>query len=183
MKSSSSKSQLRTTLKSKLAAISPAQRAVLSAQTVQHALASDQYQAAKTILAYASLTSELDLDGLITQALIDGKRVCIPQIDWDTKAMKPVEIRNLDEDLAVGRYGVRVPRRGCLMVEPDELDLILIPGLGFDSAMNRLGRGAGFYDRMIAGLCSPRPPMVGVCFGCQIIEKSPPKHMISRWTG
>jgi len=168
-----SKPVLRSTLKAGLGGISTQSRTELSAQLCEQVLASRMYGAARTILCYASLPNEIDLDPLITHALGDGKRVCVPMIDWERKSMWAAEIHNLDTDLVVGRYGVRTPVDGCLLVEPDDIDLILIPGLGFDRDLNRLGRGAGFYDRMIAGLSQPRPPLVGVCFASQIIAKVP----------
>lgn len=93
--------------------------------------------------------------------------------------MQPAVIENLDTDLETGRYGVRSPRDRCPLVEPQNIDLILVPGLGFDRDLNRLGRGAGFYDRMIEslietlGTASTRPVLVGVCFNCQIVERVP----------
>tara|TARA_R110002072_G_scaffold150953_4_gene299873 strand:+ start:99491 stop:100078 length:588 start_codon:yes stop_codon:yes gene_type:complete len=168
-----SKSELRAQLKNRLDGVSEQERTDASTQLCQRLIGTSYYQEAETILAYASMASELSLDPLIEHAISDGKTVCVPRIDWDHKAMEPAQIRNLDADLRMGRYGVRAPVGGCPLVEKSTLDLILIPGLGFDSGLRRLGRGAGFYDRMIDALGMPRPLMVGVCFGCQVIERVP----------
>lgn len=169
------KSSLRVALKPILDSISQTNRTLSRQQLTNHLLASDLYQAATTIFAYAALPSEISLAPFITTALADGKRVCIPTINWDTKAMQPAQIQNLDTDLESGRYGVRTPIARCPLVEPNDIDLILIPGLAFDHDLNRLGRGAGFYDRMIDSMSpsSTRPPLVGVCFDCQIVERVP----------
>ncbi len=173
------KSSLRAALKPILNSISQANRTLSSHQISEHLLRSERYTSASTILAYAALPSELDLDPFINTALEDGKRVCIPAIDWARKTMQPAVIENLDTDLETGRYGVRSPRDRCPLVEPQNIDLILVPGLGFDRDLNRLGRGAGFYDRMIEslietlGTASTRPVLVGVCFNCQIVERVP----------
>jgi len=167
------KSTLRTTIKGILAAIIPADRNNAAQSLTSHLLASDLYRSADTILAYAALPTEISLDPFITHALADGKRLCIPAINWDDKSMSPAQIDNLDTDLEIGRYGVRAPLPRCPLVEPSDIDLILIPGLAFDRSCNRLGRGAGFYDRLIESLKAPRPPLVGVCFACQIVDAVP----------
>lgn len=169
------KSSLRAALKPILNSISQANRTLSRHQISEHLLRSELYLSASTILAYAALPSELDLDPFINTALADGKRVCIPAIDWASKTMQPAAIENLDADLEIGRYGVRSPRDRCPLVEPQNIDLILVPGLGFDRDLNRLGRGAGFYDRMIEtlGTLDTRPVLVGVCFTCQIVERVP----------
>ncbi len=173
--SSPSKPELRATLKPILAVIPPSTQLAASNSISNHLLNSPTYQAASTILAYASLPTELSLDPLILAALADNKRICIPQINWEDKSMRPTQIHNLDEDLQTGRYGVRTPIDGCSLVETHELDLILIPGLAFDRQSNRLGRGAGFYDRLISTLdrSDKRPSLVGVCYQCQIVDRVP----------
>jgi len=168
-----SKPTLRITLKATLAAINSADHTNASQSLTSHLLASDLYRSATTILAYAALPTEISLDPFITHALADGKHIYIPAINWDAKSMSPAQINNLDTDLEIGRYGVRAPTPSCLLVEPSDIDLILIPGLAFDHDFNRLGRGAGFYDRLIESLPSPRPPLVGVCFVCQIVDAVP----------
>ncbi len=167
------KNAIRTAAKSRLDQFPPSDRARVSNQLTPHLLTSNLYQAAKTILAYAALPSEISLDPIIAAALTEGKRICIPAINWESKTMLPAQILNLDTDLQIGRYGVRTPLPSCPMVEPNKIDLILIPGLAFDRAFNRLGRGAGFYDRMIDSLPTPRPPLVGVCFASQIVANVP----------
>ncbi len=167
------KTALRTTAKSILANISPACRATANQHLATHLLTSAFYRSATTILTYAALPCEISLDSFITTALDDGKRLCIPAIDWDSKSMHPARIRNLDTDLKIGRYGVRTPISTCPLLEPCDIDLILVPGLAFDRDLNRLGRGAGFYDRLIESLTSPPPPIVGVCFSCQIVDAVP----------
>lgn len=140
---------------------------------------------ASTILAYASFGSELSLDPFITTALSSGKRIAIPAIDWARKSMCAKQITNLDTDLIAGRYGIRVPRAGCPVVEPEQVDVILVPGLAFDRAGNRLGRGAGFYDRYISALkdSGHNPTLIGVCYHAQIVESVPTEahdHRVDR---
>ena len=163
----------RDQLKSTLAQIPSEQRDRASQSIIPHLLKATT--TASTILAYAAFGEELSLDPFITAALDAGRQVCIPSIDWDSKAMSPVAITNLHDDLQTGRYDIRVPRPGLAMVEPAQLDVILLPGLAFDRRGHRLGRGAGFYDRFIHTLhtAGQYPTLIGVCHHAQIVDSVP----------
>jgi 5-formyltetrahydrofolate cyclo-ligase len=75
------------------------------------------------------------------------------------------------DDLAAGPRGVREPRRRR-PVEAADLDVVVVPGVAFDGAGARLGRGAGFYDRFLHALPA-RVWRVGVAFDLQILERVP----------
>ncbi len=169
------KSNLRTTLKATLAAISPRSRTTSSQQLCDQITTSDLYQSATTILCYAALPTELSLDPLINHALENGKTVCIPAVDWEKKTMHPAQIRSLKKDIQIGQYGLRSPNAHCTPVPDAQITLALIPGLGFDSSGRRLGRGAGFYDRWIETRQKNKEPitLLGVCFDEQIVEQIP----------
>jgi len=162
-------------MKSRLAMISPDERSEAGERVAGHLLGDEAVQAAGTILAYAALPTELDLDPFIRALLTRAVRVCVPAVDWESKSMTPVEIRDLDRDLRSGRYGVRGPQPGCMPVEPSEIDLIVLPGLGFDRRGNRLGRGAGFYDRMLGAMRrqSLSAHLIGVCYEIQLVDEVP----------
>jgi 5-formyltetrahydrofolate cyclo-ligase len=177
------KSRLREQATATLASIDAAQRQTASEQIAAHLHGA--LKQANTILAYAALPSEMSLDPFITAALADWKTICIPRIDWAAKSMSPVAMTNLADDLETGRYDIRVPKPGCALVEPAQLDVILLPGLAFDRAGNRLGRGAGFYDRFISSLndAGHRPTLIGVCHDAQIVDSLPTEahdHRVDR---
>lgn len=179
------KHTLRATLKQRLAALSPAQRDTAAQAIAPHLLADPSIAPASAILAYAALPTEISLDPFIAAALDAGNSISIPRIDWDTKSMAPVAISNLHNDLETGRYDIRVPKTGLATLEPAQLDVILLPGLGFDRAGNRLGRGAGFYDRFISALhdAGHRPTLIGVCYHAQIVDRVPTEphdHRVDR---
>lgn len=167
------KATQRTQLKAILASIDTSQRQTASEQIAAHLHGA--LKQASTILAYAALPTEVSLDPFIASALAEGKQICIPRIDWAIKSMTSVAITNLADDLETGRYDIRVPKPGCALVEPAQLDVILLPGLAFDRVGNRLGRGAGFYDRFISALhdAGHRPTLIGVCYDAQILDSVP----------
>lgn len=179
------KHTLRAALKQRLADLSPAQRDAAAIAIAPHLLADPAITRAAIILTYASFGHELSLDPFIAAALAVGIQICIPRIDWDAKSMTPVAISNLHADLETGRYDIRVPKPGLATLEPAQLDVILLPGLGFDRAGNRLGRGAGFYDRFIGALHDAvhRPTLIGVCYHAQIVDSVPTEphdHRVDR---
>ncbi len=179
----STKSHKREQAKQQLSLLSTIEQADHAQAITPHLLTA--LTSASTILAYAALPTELSLDPFIASALAAGHQVCIPRIDWDTKSMTPVAITNLADDLESGRYDIRVPKPGLALVEPAQLDVILLPGLAFDRAGNRLGRGAGFYDRFISALhdAGHRPTLIGVCYQAQIVDSVPTEphdHRVDR---
>lgn len=88
--------------------------------------------------------------------------------------MMPVEIRDLDEDIGSNQFGIREPIRG-LPIPVGLIDLVIVPGLGFDPFGNRLGRGRGFYDRFLG-----KQEFVGVTCGfaleSQVVDSIPAAH-------
>jgi 5-formyltetrahydrofolate cyclo-ligase len=152
-----------------------AAEAVEASASIHHILAaSPLWKDARTILAFLPLpapAAEPDLCPLLIQALAEGRRICLPRIEWNRGKMQPARIDSL-ADLETTRHGVRQPGPEAIPVPLDDIDLILVPGLAFDLNGNRLGRGAGFYDRFL-GQRKSGPPACGVCFEAQIVDRIP----------
>jgi 5-formyltetrahydrofolate cyclo-ligase len=142
------KKELRARLHAVLAAIPSHVIAARSQQAATLLFQQPEYQRAEIVMVYLSLPQEADTTAIVLQAWRDRKRVLAPQVSWDSHAMIPLEIRNLDTDVASTDYGLRVPVNG-LPFPVELIDLVIVPGLGFDPAGNRLGRGRGFYDRFL----------------------------------
>jgi 5-formyltetrahydrofolate cyclo-ligase len=130
------------------------------------------YQRAKCIMGYYPLKGEVDILGLFWKACTT-KRFCFPVMDMATKSLKAFEVRDLDADFVKGPYGVMQPdTQKVKEVNIRDIDLIITPGLAFDRHKNRLGRGAGFYDRFLKKI-NPPTLKVGVAFEFQILESLP----------
>ncbi len=134
---------------------------------------------ARTVMAYAPMATEVDITPIIRQCLDAGCRVCVPRVDWETGTMEPAAVAGWPAELVESRHGLLQPAESAEVVELDAIDLVLVPGLGFDRHGARLGRGGGFYDRFLAraGLTALR---VGVAFDAQIVESIPVRREVPR---
>ena len=115
----------------------------LTQQFLQHPVLKD----ANTVMVYYGVGTEIRTEGLITALLEQGKTVCLPRCLPEFQ-MQAYAITSL-EDLEPDKYGIPAPKTSCRAVDREEMDLILVPGLCFDSRGSRLGQGAGYYDRYL----------------------------------
>ena len=131
-----------------------------------------EYRNAGTVMLFASFRTEVDTIPIIADALMQGKRVVLPKVDGAKKELRLYSIRSVDE-LIPGYMGI--PEPGVVEgreVAPEELELIVMPGVAFDERGGRLGYGGGYYDRLIAGL-RHRPPLVAVAYEEQVVREVP----------
>jgi len=124
------------------------------------------YQAADTILLYHPLPDEVDVRPVIEQAFTSKKTVILPVVVGDD-----LELRVYSPDaMAVGAFGIMEPT-GLLFADYGKITLAIIPGMAFDEYGHRLGRGKGYYDRLLPRLTKARK--IGVCFDFQILDNVP----------
>ena len=130
------------------------------------------FQKAKTVLFYASLPGEVDTFAMMNKAIQLQKHVALPVIARDQRKMIPTLTDSLD-DLPNGPYGIRQPQREkSKELDVNAIDAVIVPGLAFDKAKNRLGRGAGYYDRFLSGLPAGTAT-IGIAFDFQIVDCLP----------
>lgn len=75
------------------------------------------------------------------------------------------------EQLQAGRFGIPEPGSDSLSIEPDKLDLVIVPGVAFDSGGRRIGYGKGYYDRYLPKV--PTQKRIALAFGVQMVERIP----------
>ena len=162
------KADLRQKIRAALEQISPAVRAVESIGLCDRLEA--QLRSAHTILFFAPLPNELDIWPLMEKFLAAGKTCALPFFDSASQTYSTRRVQNLAADIAIGKFGVREPAPNCPEIPPEKFDLILVPGVAFDWNGNRLGRGQGFYDRLLAKSGGMK---CGVGYDFQLIGKIP----------
>ncbi len=142
------KKELRTRLKTNLGALSPEQIRTRSIQACDLFTTQPEYTRAEIIMVFLSLHNEINTTRLVLRAWQDRKRVLAPRVTWEQRRMIPVEIQSLTEDIEETHWNLRQPAQGD-PVPLSMIDVVTVPGLGFDTLGNRLGRGRGFYDRFL----------------------------------
>lgn len=124
-----------------------------------------RYREAQSVAVFLGFGSEPDLSALHD----DGPRFCAPRVQGGREA---ITLHELGGPLERHPMGMDEPAADARRVAPDELDLILVPGLAFDAAGTRLGYGAGLYDRLLAEL-EPATPRIGVGHPSLLVETLP----------
>ncbi len=131
-----------------------------------------EFIAAKAVFFYASFRSEVETFSIIKESLKLGKRVVLPKVDKERHMLKLYEIKDINE-LSPGYMGVPEPLvQNERLVILDEIDLVIIPGAGFDYSGNRLGYGAGYYDILLSKSVEKRP-IVALAYEEQLVDSIP----------
>lgn len=135
-----------------------------------------EYQNAKNIMLFLSFQKEVMTPPIITELFQQKKRVFIPVTVPKTKALIVSELFNMEEDLEIGNFGVLEPKKEALRpFSKDLLDLILVPGVAFDTRGYRIGYGAGYYDRFLPTL--PKgTPTIALAHEIQMVERVENDH-------
>lgn len=162
------KAALRSQLKEILKAIAADERPAAAERASHAVFALPEYRAARRVMLFVSLRSELDTRAIALEAWSAGKHVTVPRAHMEDRSMEAVVIRSFEQDMAKTKIGVLEPI-GTECLAPRELDFVLVPGLGFGEHGERIGRGAGFYDRFLASL-PPTTVTCGYAFEQQVID-------------
>ena len=161
-----SKAAIRRQLRETLANMSEADRHAKSVAACALIAASPEFQHARVVMLYLSMQTELDTSPLALRAWQTGKTVVVPKVSWDQRRMLPIEITSLSStNMTTTGPGVREPIAGN-PAPVREIDLVIVPGLGFTSSGYRIGRGMGFYDRFLA-----QSEFIGVSCGLAFEEQ------------
>ena len=159
------KQSLRLDLRARLRAMTTADRAAASSRLRSLLLGQSGFREAGFMLFFAPLPDEPDVWPLLAGALARHQTVALPRYDAAARHYTARQVRDLSHDVAPGQFGIREPLAHCPVLALNRLDFVLVPGLGFSPDGVRLGRGKGFYDRLLAQVPGWK---CGVGFDCQV---------------
>ncbi len=151
----------------------------------------EECKRAKSLLAYVSFRSEVDTTRFLQDVINSGKKLVLPAVDSVHKVLQLYEVKETSE-LEYGYMGILEPGvRENREVKLSDIDLVIIPGAGFDMQGNRLGYGGGYYDKLLSGVSeqgpwaskkeqsnklqtpNPKPILVALAFEEQIVKEIP----------
>ena len=161
------KQELRKQIRAAKRAVPFCEKLSRSATIMQQVEALPQFQQAKTVLLYWSMTDEVQTHDFVNRIYRD-RTVLLPCVDGDDLRLRPYT--GPDCLVAGEQFGIGEPT-GPEWTDLAAIDLVAVPGVAFDRKRNRMGRGRGFYDRLLK--TTPNAKKIGVAFDFQMIEHVP----------
>ncbi|MCF7879017.1 MAG: 5-formyltetrahydrofolate cyclo-ligase [Candidatus Omnitrophica bacterium] len=167
-----SKQQLRKQMLAKLVALTKNELKRRSKNVETKLSSLSLYKNSEIIMFYYPIEGEVNIKEIIRKACLE-KKVCLPVTDLLNKTLRIFEIDDLDCGLAKGAFGIKEPnKKKAKELDINEIDTVIVPGLAYDYNRNRLGRGGGFYDRLLKKLPNSVQKL-GVAFDFQILKSLP----------
>ena len=123
------------------------------------------FQKAKTVLLFWSLPDEINTHAFI-ERWSESKTILLPVVIDEDSEIRPFQGTT---NMKTGAFNIDEPV-GEAITDYSTIDLAIIPGMAFDPSGNRLGRGKGYYDKLLARLSCHK---IGVCFPCQLLPSIP----------
>jgi 5-formyltetrahydrofolate cyclo-ligase len=164
------KADLRLEVRRKMGKISENKRKADSEKICMKLKEQAAFQKAGAVLFFAPLPEEPDLWPLLAEVMPGKKMVALPCFDVDNQAYTPRHVRDIHVEILSGKFGIREPAPTCVAIPLRDLDVVLVPGVAFALDGHRLGRGKGFYDRLLQDFTGKK---IGIAFDEQIAEAIP----------
>lgn len=165
MTASEKKKLLRREIRTRKEAMTAEERDAASSRITEAVIALPEFASARTVLLYSALPDEVQTAELIGR-LYGSKRILLPVVQGEGLVLKEYSPECIHE----GYRGIMEPDGAAPEADAGEVEFALIPGMAFDLTGGRLGRGGGFYDRLIPLLHCPK---AGICYSCQIVDEVP----------
>jgi len=163
---------MRKQLRSALLSLHATKRIKKSRRIIKKLIRTVSFKRAKNLFTYIALPYEVQTRPLILRALRLKKRVYVPSVDLKRRQIRIYQIKSWSKDLKPGPFGILEPRKlKTRRGQPHQMDLFIVPGLGFDHQNGRLGRGFGFFDRFLTK--AKKTEKIGLAFREQMRKKIP----------
>jgi 5-formyltetrahydrofolate cyclo-ligase len=164
------KTGLRQQIRVRLGGMTPTGRAAGSQEMCSRLRRQGILKSAGAILFFAPMPAEPDIWPLFEEALLAGKIAALPRFSPQSQSYVACVVQDARTELQSGKLGIREPGVSCPEIALNRLDLVLVPGVAFDARGGRLGRGKGYYDRLLSAV---RGTKCGVAFDEQIVDAVP----------
>lgn len=164
------KTEMRERIRSELQQLTRSQREDAAIEICARLISQPAWVTAKSVLLFAPLADEPNVRPLFHAALGAGKVTALPRYNAGMEDYEAAIIRDLDKDCVEGKFGILEPAATCETLDLKRLDLVLVPGVAFGWQGHRLGRGKGFYDRLLVEVSGKT---CGVAFDQQVVSSIP----------
>ena len=147
----------------------------LSRRIVGAFMSLPEYANAQTVMFYIDVRSEVRTRHDLELALESGKTIVVPWCNADGE-LELFNLKSMDE-LSLGMYKILEPREELRLIPEKQvpvetIDLIMVPGVGFDQRGARMGHGKGYYDKLLEH-ARPDTPLIALAFECQLFDEIP----------
>lgn len=150
--------------------LSSSEKEKLSNQVIERLVNTNEYDKAKNIFIFVSTEDEVFTHNFIKNSIKLGKNIYIPHVDPIKKLMYASKLESFD-DLEIGFYDIlSLPESKLDIVNPEKLDLVIVPGLVFGKNFYRIGYGGGYYDKYLSNP-NITAVKIGICYEFQVFEK------------
>jgi 5-formyltetrahydrofolate cyclo-ligase len=172
------KALLRKLILEKRRALSDHERRERSRNIQKRFLGLKEFKRGQVIHFFLSFRGEVITDGIVKQALALGKRVVVPVVSREKEGLIFSELSRYPEEVEPSTLGIPEPKKEFIRkVDVSIIDLFVLPGVAFDIQGNRLGYGAGYYDRILGRTpqahVSGEVPLIGLAFEFQVVDCIP----------
>ena len=165
------KDKIRKELIKKRKSLSKTEVLEKSSQIKKKLFESDEFKQSYVVLFYVSYGNEVYTHDMIKECLKNNKKMIVPISNIEKRSLTLSELNNWN-DLEPGSYGILKPKKDKIKETPIEsIDIIIVPGVGFDELGCRIGHGLGYYDNLLEK--SVNAIHIGLAFEFQIVEKVP----------